>query len=182
MPRARLLVVLLALIGSGCGASPSTATTAPPDQGALEGDAWGDDGWADEAESGGEGAERASAIELLGITGPEAPWAEMSADDREMYMVGKVLPIMQELFAGQDPERWNTYACETCHGGDMREVSFRMPPSSSYAVPAEGTPAWVGMERTFPEVVRFMREDVTPTMGTLLGVEGFGCHGCHPSR
>ena len=145
-------------------------------------ESWDEDGWGDEADTSSEGTPRASAIEAIGISGPEVPWAEMSADDREMYMVGKVLPIMHELFARHDPERFGTYGCESCHGAEMRELAFRMPPSSSFAVPAEGTPAWAGMERTFSEMVRFMRDEVTPTMGTLLGADGFTCHGCHPSR
>ena len=119
------------------------------------------------------------AIEALGITPPEAPWAEMNAFEREMYMVGKVMPIMHELFARHDAERYEKMDCEHCHGESMREVSFAMPTPELYRIPPEGSPAWAAMERDFGPMVEFMRETVTPTMGTLLGVQGYTCGHCH---
>ena len=123
----------------------------------------------------------ASAIEALGISGPDQPWAEMSHEDREWYMVGKVLPIMKELFAEHDEERYaGSYGCETCHGENMQEVEYEMPPASSYKVPAPGSEAWTSMEGIFGDTVTFMKETVTPTMGTLLGKDDYTCFHCHP--
>jgi hypothetical protein len=119
------------------------------------------------------------AIETIGISPPETPWAEMDEFEREMYMVGKVMPIMHELFAGQDAERYGQMDCQHCHGDDMREVSFAMPTPQLYRVPAPGTKAWANMERDFGPVVEFMRETVTPTMGTLLGEPDYSCGHCH---
>ena len=162
--------VVVAGIASGCGsASDGTGATEAMTESTQGGEA--------EADAG----EHPSAIEALGISGPDVPWEEMSDFDREMYMVGKVLPIMQELFRGHDPERYAEVACETCHGEEMREVEFRMPVASMFVVPPEGTPAYESMVATFPETVRFMREDVTPAMGTMLGADGFTCAGCHPT-
>ena len=98
-------------------------------------------------------------------------------------MVGKVLPIMKELFARQDGERWDpsAFECATCHGAQGPDNGYTMPSTSLYRLPAPDTPAWQNMERVFPEVVRFMRETVTPTMGTLLGVDDYTCGHCHPS-
>lgn len=123
-----------------------------------------------------------SAVELLGITPPETPWELLSVGDKELYMVGKVNPIMKELFAAHDAEEFADFDCVDCHGEEMREIEFKMPAPSMYIVAPEGTPAHRGMLATFPEMVKFMAETVTPTMGTLLGVEGFTCAGCHPSE
>lgn len=119
------------------------------------------------------------AIEALGITPPETPWATMDAFEREMYMVGKVMPIMHELFAGHDPTRYAEMECQHCHGERMREVSFAMPSPELYRLPAEGSAAWANMERDFGPAVEFMRETVTPTMGTLLGQAEYTCGHCH---
>lgn len=122
----------------------------------------------------------AGATERLTVSGPDAPWASMSQADRELYMIGKVMPIMHEVFARQYGERAAEFGCETCHGARMREVSFAMPPRDGMPVPPVGTPAFARLERQFPESVRFMRDVVTPTMGTLLGIEGYTCNHCHP--
>ena len=124
---------------------------------------------------------KVSAIEAMGITPPDSPWAEMSVEDREFYMIGKVNPIMKELFAGYDAEEFGDFDCVDCHGEEMREINFQMPAPSMYIVPPEGTPGHRGMLSTFPDEVKFMQEVVTPSMGKLLGIENFSCAGCHPS-
>ena len=158
---------------SGGSESESTA--------ASEGDDWGDDDW--ENADGPSVESHHGAIEQIGITGPDSPWSEMNAEEREWYMIGKVLPVMKELFVQHDAQRWNAadYGCETCHGSNMRDVNYAMPSASQYRVPQPGTPAWSNMERIFPDMVRFMSETVTPSMGTLLGIENYTCHHCHPS-
>ncbi len=123
-----------------------------------------------------------SAIGAMGLTPPDSPWEQMSVADREFYMIGKVNPIMQELFAGHDAEEYGDFDCVDCHGEEMREIEFKMPAPSMYIVPPEGTPGHRGMLSTFPETVKFMQEVVTPGMGKLLGIENFTCAGCHPSE
>lgn len=125
---------------------------------------------------------KASAIEAMGVTPPDSPWEEMSVEDKEFYMIGKVNPIMGELFAGYDHEKFADFDCVHCHGEEMREIDFKMPAPSMYIVPPEGTPGHRGMLSTFPEEVKFMQEVVTPSMGKLLGIENFTCAGCHPSE
>ena len=121
-------------------------------------------------------------MEMFGITGPDEPWEEMSEADKEFYMVGKVNPIMQEMFSRHDDEEYAGFSCEQCHGEEMREIEFRMPAPSMYIVPPEDTLAHKGMMATYPETVAFMTETVTPAMGKLLGHEEFTCAGCHPSE
>ena len=124
---------------------------------------------------------KVSAIEAMGITPPDSPWEEMSVEDREFYMIGKVNPIMKELFVGYDAEEFGDFDCVHCHGEEMREIDFKMPAPSMYIVPPEGTPGHRGMLSTFPDEVKFMQEVVTPSMAKLLGIENFSCAGCHPS-
>jgi hypothetical protein len=147
------VVVLLALCVGACGGSKTKDTTG-----------------------------KMSAIEAMGLTPPESPWDAMSVQDKEFYMIGKVNPIMKELFVAYDEEEYADFDCVDCHGEEMEEIDFKMPPPSSYIVPPEGTPGHRGMLSTFPDEVRFMEEVVTPSMGKLLGVESFTCAGCHPSE
>ena len=125
---------------------------------------------------------KVSAVEAMGITPPDSPWDEMSVADKEFYMIGKVNPIFQEVFAAHDAQEYADFDCVDCHGEEMREINFKMPAPSMYVVPPEGTPGHKGMLLTFPEEVKFMQEVVTPYMGTLLGIESYTCAGCHPSE
>lgn len=125
---------------------------------------------------------KVSAIEAMGLTPPDSPWEQMSVSDKEFYMIGKVNPIMKELFVAHDAEEYADFDCVDCHGEEMREINFKMPAPSMYIVPPEGTPGYRGMLKTFPETVKYMRETITPSMGKLLGIESFTCAGCHPSE
>jgi hypothetical protein len=165
-------VVLLLLGLAGAAACGGQGTEVEEPVSPTEG------GEAGAAEPAGE---RVSAIAALGLTPPEPPWAEMSEFDREMYMVGKVQPIMHEIFARHDPERYATFQCEACHGEDMREVEFRMPSARMYRIPREGTPAYRSMLDTFGPTVRFMEEEVTPTMAAIMGQPDLDCSSCHPT-
>jgi hypothetical protein len=106
---------------------------------------------------------------------PHDDWARLSWEDRHSEMTFLVLPNMARLFqhhAGKDAP---DMACRTCHGPDAREVAYAMP----RALPALDE-AHMPDER-LPEV-RFMRDEVTPTMADLLGIDRghFSCFGCHP--
>ena len=125
---------------------------------------------------------KVGAIEAMGLTPPESPWEQMGVEDKEFYMIGKVDPIMQELFRAHDAKEFADFDCVNCHGEEMREINFKMPAPSMYVVPPEGTPGHRGMMSTFPEMVKFMQETVTPAMGKILGIENFSCAGCHPSQ
>ena len=179
------LMLALALTPAlvGCGGSgpepsePEAEATTPEGEGTTE----EEDDWGDEPETAGT-EYTGSAIEQLGISGPETPWADMSAEDREFYMIGKVLPIMHELFARHDAQEYSGFSCESCHGSNMREVSYAMPVATIYRLPEPGSSGWRAMEAAQAEAVRFMRDEVTPTMGTLLGMDDYTCFHCHTRR
>ena len=153
----KLLLIGLGLVLTACGGSKSKDATTAGSSGKM------------------------SAIEAFGLTPPDSPWAEMSFANREFYMIGKVNPVMKEIFERYDLEEYEEFDCVDCHGEEMRELKFKMPAPSMYVVPPEGTPGHRGMLATFPETVKFMQEKVTPAMGKLLGIEDFSCASCHPT-
>lgn len=176
-------LLLCAALALGCGGAASNGPA--PSNGGADGEPDEDDmslDWDMDEPMPEPGTVRheGSAAEVLGITGPDTPWAEMSEGEQEFYMIGKVLPIMQEMFREHDAERYGSFGCESCHGAEMRELSFHMPVQSLFVVPERGTPQWDGMVNIFGDTVTFMEETVSPTMGTLLGIEDYGCNHCHP--
>lgn len=180
--RQRWILLLLALLLSACGGESSSgdrgdgsATTTGGEGDPLDFDELGDEG-----EPRVQHGEQ-SAIETLGITGPDSPWSEMSYEDREFYMIGKVLPITHELFTQRDADRYADFSCESCHGSDGAERRFEMPSTQRSVVHPPGSPQYEQMRQTFPDMVRFMEEEIAPKTGILLGIEGFSCNGCHPS-
>jgi hypothetical protein len=170
--RSSLALGIASVLVVGCG-DPAEPPTPSPTVGA-------------EAEAP---PDKPSAIDTLGITPPEQPWAEMDFDEREFYMIGKVLPIAEEVFRGFDAHAFAEFGCESCHGEDGEARDFAMPPPDLPTVPAPGTDEFAQMEKDQPRMVRFMRRKVTPTTATILGFdefdpetgEGFGCNGCHPT-
>lgn len=159
----------------GCGGATGEASSATVPHG--EATTGGDEHSA--PPSGGSGGHR-SARAILGIAGPQVAWSEMSHEDKEMDMIGRFLPIMQEFFLEHDAVEYANFSCDSCHGAAMRERNFAMPAPELPAVPAANTPAYEAMRQEHEETTRFMEEVVTPTMGTLLGWgEAFNCWGCH---
>lgn len=119
---------------------------------------------------------------------PPRPWAEMSHDDRAGWMYAEVMPRMGERFEHFDDARYDDFSCGACHGPNADERGFAMPSPSLPALYATGTPEQHQMVREYPEMVRFMFNDVVPTVQALLGApdydeatgEGFSCYACHP--
>jgi len=121
-------------------------------------------------------------------TPPERPWAELSMDERRAHMGRHVVPVMSELFAGYDAERFPDVSCGTCHGETAHERNFAMPnPDLPPLYPTGSIGQYQTVER-FPDGARFMFSRVLPAMQTLLDAEefdpatgeGFSCYGCHP--
>lgn len=173
-------LALMLLLALGCGTSGESTDQSDHTSGGSDDD-WDDDDWGDDEVPVVQSNH--GAIEQFGINPPDKPWAEMTHEEREWDMIGRILPIMKEVFGEHDAERFApaTYGCATCHGEDGPEREYAMPPTASYPVPPAGTPAYENMQRIFGPMVAFMEERVTPTMGTLVGNEEYTCHNCHPS-
>lgn len=131
---------------------------------------------------------------LLGLTacGPRGqtgvpegwakPWAELDEDERMQHMAAVVLPAMQEVFQGHDPERFADFGCATCHGGGAAQGEFAMPNAGLPVLDA--AKFYKKHRQNDKEMVRLMWKIVEPAMGEALAVtHGFGgtieCQSCH---
>jgi cytochrome c553 len=116
----------------------------------------------------------------------ETPWKNKSREQRMDWMGVAVFPKMRKLFLAQDAEKYEDFACQTCHGKDMEMVDFEMP-NDLFALSASDT---LGQAKEYDEkTTDFMLGGVVPEMAKLLDMEaytlenqtGFGCLGCHPT-
>ena len=128
-------------------------------------------------------------IKLLGLTGPdEKPWNSMNYEEKEWYMIGKVHPVMRQIFQTYNHDKYEgeKFECVPCHGENPEAKKYKMPSDHLSKVPAYGSKDWKDMENA--RIFKFMNQRVTPAMGQLIGEkawdpetgEGYGCWGCHP--
>ena len=127
------------------------------------------------------------AIGMLGLTGPDKPWKGMSYEEKEWYMVGKVHPVMRQVFQTYDAQKYEgeKFECTPCHGPNAEAKKYKMPGDHLSAVPQYGSPDWKAMENA--KIVKFMLQRVNPAMASLIGEksfdpttgQGFNCWGCH---
>jgi hypothetical protein len=168
--------------GSGTGTGTGSGSETPVASGEDEG--FEDDGMGTSEPTIDHGSQ--SPHQLIGVNAPPTPWENMSAEEREWYMVGVFLPIEGESFAHYDASRFSQFECENCHGENAREHHFAMPSSALPPLRAPGTPQWEQM--THGPAYAFMHDTVVPECATMLGMQpagddqtgGFGCFNCHP--
>jgi hypothetical protein len=116
----------------------------------------------------------------------ETPWKDMSREQRMDWMAVAVFPKMRQLFQAQDPEKYDDFACQTCHGLQMERVDFKMP-NDLFALDKADTVAHA--KEYDDKTTDFMLGGVVPEMAQLLGRrpytietgKGYGCMGCHPT-
>ncbi|MDI1442628.1 hypothetical protein [Polyangium sp. 6x1] len=115
-------------------------------------------------------------------------YADMSFEERVVFMNDVVLPEMKEVFVAFDP-KFEAMSCATCHGNGATD--------GTYTMPSPQIPVLPGTEEAFLEYVKdpeaarwsqFMLDKVSPRMAELLQVavfdhetnpNGFSCHNCH---
>jgi hypothetical protein len=109
---------------------------------------------------------------------PSAPdeWARATWEERHDPMTWVVLPNMARLFQAHDKTQFPELACVTCHGENAERVHYRMPATLPALDPRHMPTAETSAK------AKFMIEEVTPTMQSLIGASTFGCFHCHPSR
>lgn len=171
MRAASVLFTVPLLLLVACG-GPGGGSAADDDLGwDTAGDEW--DVTGDEVTS--------SAVDLIGINPPEKPWGEMTHEEREWDMIGRFLPVMRELFADHDAERWAQIECETCHGDDMEARHYALPSANMIPIPMLNTPAYEAAKNADLEVTVYMEDTIVPAMRTMLGFgEEASCSTCHP--
>lgn len=124
------------------------------------------------------------------LAGPPKPFHDMGEQAQKRYMMTTVLPVMQHRFHTFDGDYYADFGCPTCHGPEPEQQGFQMPEAALPALPPPDTPEWDDMMDDPSGVVRFMRDQVVPTMAALLDRppfdpdtgEGFGCLDCHTTR
>ena len=178
----RLSVATLLLLASACGGAnkPEPETAAKPVEetaSVTPKSSWEPAPLPDEG-----------AIKLLGLTGPDKAWESMSYDEQEWYMVGKVHPVMRQVFQTFNATKYEgeKFECTPCHGENPEARKYKMPSDHLSPVPAYGSEEWKSMENA--RMFKFMTKRVTPAIGKLLGKEpwnhetgeGYSCWGCHP--
>lgn len=103
------------------------------------------------------------------------------------WMGLEALPQMKAAFTAHDPEGYADIRCQTCHGGNMGAVDFKMP-NALFSLPQEAT---IESARDYDAgMTDFMLTVVVPKMAKLLDQapydaasgQGFGCLGCHPTE
>jgi hypothetical protein len=130
------------------------------------------------------------AIGLLGLTGPDKAWNTMTYDEKEWYMVGKVHPVMRQVFQTFNADKYEgeKFECAPCHGDNAQAKKYKMPSDHLSPVPPPGSDDWKAMENA--KVVKFMIHRVTPAMAALVGEkqfdpatgQGYTCWACHPKQ
>jgi len=128
-------------------------------------------------------------IKILGLTGPDdKPWDDMGYEEKEWYMIGKVHPVMRQVFQTFNAKKYEgeKFECVPCHGEQPEKRKYKMPSDHLSPVPAFGSAEWKEMENS--RIFKFMNLRVTPAMGQVIGKEawnhetgeGYSCWGCHP--
>lgn len=114
--------------------------------------------------------------------GRDKPWTEMDDGERLEHMSTVVMPRMQAVFEGFDPERFADFSCATCHGSSVADGDFTMP---NPALPElDATKLYKKHRKESPEITKLMWKEVEPAMGDALaqtyGFEGYiSCSSCH---
>lgn len=125
-----------------------------------------------------------AAVAVTPAVKPVFHFDDLSKEDQVEYMKKKVTPAMKQAFRDFDGKAFKTFNCKTCHGRGAITKEYDMPsrdlPKLDFAKLRAGENA---------EMVKFMKEVVTPQMAELLGepvetdtTEGFGCLDCHEQK
>jgi len=199
MSRARLSMLLVALVAAGCskgepakstagsGSAPGSAattagsTTPPPPPPAIDAAAPPPPPPVDAAGVSAAPADDAGAAR----PGDGVAFDDLSDDDKAKFMRAKVVPAMKAAFQKFDPKEFGKFNCKTCHGKGAITKEYDMPnpdlPALDFAELKAGKHG---------AVARFMKDVVTPGMADLLGQpersptnpDGFGCLECHVEK
>lgn len=126
--------------------------------------------------TGGEGAGSAAVVVL-----PDVPFDKLDPAQKAEFMKQKVLPAMEPIFKNHDAKKYGEFGCQTCHGAGVEKGELKMPN------PKLPVLDFKDMSKFKPEDLKWMGEEVKPTMAKILGVpehtkenaNGFGCLECH---
>jgi hypothetical protein len=108
-------------------------------------------------------------------------YSAMTKEQQLQHMKTVIRPTMGKVFTAFDGKKYGDFGCATCHGEKKEDPHQALP---------KLTLSGDGFKKLFaekPAMMKFMTEQVTPTMATAMGEkpfdpathQGFGCGGCH---
>lgn len=135
------------------------------------------------AKPAAETPESAASSEPVVAAEPAAPEAwkdDLPMAEKAAFMKAHVVPGMAALFQAQDATRHASFGCATCHGPEGKAPQDFLP-----KLTFKDNQLTAFIEK--PEISKFMAEQVSPKMASILGKapydpathQGFGCMGCH---
>ena len=107
-----------------------------------------------------------------------ATWKDAATKDQQMaFMKTNIAPTMGKVFQENDPKKYASFSCVTCHGAKYQNPHEFLPKLTMKGGKFSGKPA----------TIKFMMEKVVPAMAPAMGEKpfdpatksGFGCGGCH---
>lgn len=114
--------------------------------------------------------------------GRDQAWSELDESARMEHMAAVVMPRMQAIFQGHDPDRFADFGCATCHGSGASSGDFAMPNKELPRLDASNL--YKKHRKESPKLVKLMWKEVEPAMGEALaetyGFDGYvSCELCH---
>jgi hypothetical protein len=111
------------------------------------------------------------------VSAPHDEWHPLTWEERHDAMTFRVLPNMARLFQRFQQKAVPDMTCRTCHGPDAEQAAYAMPHGLPVLDPDH-------MPDPHDRVVRFMTDEVSPTMADLVGIDRghFSCFDCHPRK
>jgi cytochrome c553 len=116
---------------------------------------------------------------------PQDGWSDLTYEERHAKMTFVVHPALARRFKQAGGEKTARLTCVSCHGERAEQVRYRMPAIEALR-PSRVAELYQPDAQLSP-LLRFMRDEVTPTTARLMGVpsydpatgQGFSCFNCH---
>jgi hypothetical protein len=117
------------------------------------------------------------------VSATEAPkFEDLPKDKKVEIMATKVVPNVGKLFKEYNAKHYEKFGCVTCHGPQKKDDPHNVLPKLTFS-----NGGFEKLQKTKPEMMKFMGEKVVPAMAEALGAKpfdpatkkGFGCGGCH---
>jgi hypothetical protein len=106
----------------------------------------------------------------------------LSHEQQVEIMRTKVVSNVGKLFKEHDAAKYGNFSCKTCHGASSKNEPHDVLPKLTLS-----NGGFEKLQQTKPAMMKFMSEEVVPTMAAAMGEkpfdpatkQGFGCAGCH---
>jgi len=122
------------------------------------------------------------------LPGLDRTWSQLDKVAKVRVMKDWVLPMGRDMFVGYNRDRYESFACTTCHGDRANRGEYAMPNPQLLPLGFGPDSGYAELVARRPELVAFMKTKLSPAMADVLGKsqwaednpDGFGCWSCHP--